>query len=161
MTNSSREPYTPTPNYLSPEEWEREEHRCKLVEELHRGGPGEEKKFPSLMDELGLGDKYLVYLNGTTGSFDQLANEISSVCSVVSTTGRPKSRASLAEKDYVEGFKRVLDKLSTFSPDGLPPEHLPTRYAYKDCQNVALKPSNLKPDLVFSIVGTIVSHMKD
>ncbi|KAJ2464221.1 hypothetical protein GGI03_003365 [Coemansia sp. RSA 2337] len=210
MTNSSREPYTPTPSsrhggrnsalqglagsrrgggvnqsrqnpdshsqnsvnttphrlarygdYLSPEEWEREEHRCKLVEELHRGGPGEEKKFPSLMDELGLGDKYLVYLNGTTGSFDQLANEISSVCSVVSTTGRPKSRASLAEKDYVEGFKRVLDKLSTFSPDGLPPEHLPTRYAYKDCQNVALKPSNLKPDLVFSIVGTIVSHMKD
>ncbi|KAJ1924358.1 hypothetical protein GGI09_002585 [Coemansia sp. S100] len=210
MTNSSREPYTPTPSsrqggrnsalqelagswrgggvnqsrhnpdsqsqnsvectpnrlarygdYLSPEEWEREEHRCKLVEELHRGGPGEEKKFPSLMEKLSLGKKYIAYLNETTGSFDQLANEISSVCSVVSTTGRQKSRASLAEKDYVEGFKRVLGKLSTFSPNGLPPEHLPTRYAYKDCQNVALEPSDLKPDLVFSLADTTVDHMKD
>ncbi|KAJ2430822.1 hypothetical protein GGF41_000814, partial [Coemansia sp. RSA 2531] len=113
------------------------------------------------MDTFGLGDKYLVYLNETTGSFDQLANEISSVCSVASATGRQKSRASLVEKDYVEGFKRVLDKLSTFSPNGLPPEHLPTRYAYKDCQNVALEPSDLKPDLVFSLVSTAVSHMKD
>ncbi|KAJ2033426.1 hypothetical protein H4S03_005657 [Coemansia sp. S3946] len=146
---------------LSPKEWEREEYRCKLVEELHRGGPGEEIKFPSLMDELGLGDKYLAYLNETTGSFDQLANEVSSVCSVVSTRDHQKSRASLAEKDYVEGFKHVLDKLSTFSPNGLPPDHLPTRYAYMDCQNKALEPSNLKPDLVFSLVDTTVSHMKD
>ncbi|KAJ2257269.1 hypothetical protein GGI13_000945, partial [Coemansia sp. RSA 455] len=113
------------------------------------------------MDTFGLGDKYIAYLNETTGSFDQLANEISSVCSVASATGRQKSRASLVEKDYVEGFKRVLDKLSTFSPNGLPPEHLPTRYAYKDCQNVALEPSDLKPDLVFSLVSTAVSHMKD
>ncbi|KAJ2866033.1 hypothetical protein GGH94_001808 [Coemansia aciculifera] len=159
---------------LDPEGWERKEHRLKLVEELHRDGQGEEMPFPGLMDTLGLGDKYLVYKSGTTEpldqpayesgtteSFKQLAKSISSVCSVVSTRGRQKSKANLAEKDYIEGFKRVLDKLSNFSPRGLPPGHSPAQYTHKDCQNKALKPSGLKPDLVFAPVDTTVHTMKD
>ncbi|KAJ2871334.1 hypothetical protein GGH93_004901 [Coemansia aciculifera] len=146
---------------LDPEEWERKEHRLKLVEELHRDGPGEEKKFLTLMDTLNLGDKYLVYKSGTTESFKQLAKSISSVCSVVSTGGRQKSKVNLAEKDYIEGFKCVLDKLSNFSPRGLPPGHSPAQYTHKDCQNKALKPSGLKPDLVFAPVDTTVHTMKD
>ncbi|KAJ2057860.1 hypothetical protein GGI17_005398 [Coemansia sp. S146] len=132
---------------LDSEGWERKEHRLKLVEELHRDGPGKEKKFPTLMDTLGLGKKYLAYFSGTTGSFEELAKDISSVCSVMSTGERQKSKANLAEKDYIEGFKCVLDKLSTFSPDDLPPGHSPAQYTHKDCQNKALKPSGLKPTL--------------